>query len=111
METVKTPPWILNPSRSGDVVGSVGSCRPHINGFNAQRMVAIRRGLDEIAVLKKVTISNVALMGTVGSRAGTKTSLESWSFQTVDKQTVTAFVKASWKDPVTEELFVWVVSK
>jgi len=104
------PAWVLNPSNSG-VVGGVGSCGPHLNGFNAQRTTAIRRGLDEIAIQKGVTISNVALVGTTGTRAGTTTSMESWSFQTVDNQKVTAVVKASWRNPVTEELFVWVVSK
>jgi len=107
---VKAPSWVMNPSESG-TVGGVGNCRRHINGFSAQRMVAIRRGLDEIAMQKGMTISNVALVGTVGTRAGTSTSLESWSFQTVDNQKVTAVVKASWVDPVTEELFVWVVSE
>jgi len=109
--SVKNPPsWVMNPSKSGAVAG-VGNCRPHINGFSAQRMVAIRRGLDEIAMQKGTTISNVSLVGTTGTRAGTTTSIESWSFQTVDNQKVTAVVKASWKDPVTEELFVWVVSE
>ncbi|WP_139163896.1 hypothetical protein [Desulfoluna spongiiphila] len=107
---VKQPPaWVMNPSNGGKVAG-VGSCRPHINGFSAQRKVAIRRGLDEIAMQKGMTISNVALVGTSGTRAGTTTSMESWSFQTVDNQKVTAVVKASWRDPVTEELFVWVIS-
>lgn len=105
----KTPSWVVDPSGAGGVAG-VGSCRRHINGFSAQRMVAIRRGLDEIAMQKGTTISNVALVGTTGSRAGASTRLESWSFQTVDNQTVTAVVKASWMDPETEELFVWVVS-
>ena len=109
-KTVKAPSWVMNPSESGAVAG-VGNCRRHINGFSAQRMVAIRRGLDEIAMQKGMTISNVALVGTVGTQAGISTSLESWSFQTVDNQKVTAVVKAAWMDPVTEELYVWVVSK
>ncbi|VFQ45287.1 hypothetical protein MSL71_29440 [Desulfoluna butyratoxydans] len=92
-------------------MAGVGSCRPHLNGYSAQRKQAIRRALDEIAMQKGTTISNVSLVGTTGTRAGTSTSMESWSFQTVDNQTVTAVVRASWKDPVTEELFVWVVSK
>ncbi|WP_180141683.1 hypothetical protein [Desulfoluna butyratoxydans] len=104
------PAWILNPSDGGAMAG-VGSCRPHLNGYSAQRKQAIRRALDEIAMQKGTTISNVSLVGTTGTRAGTSTSMESWSFQTVDNQTVTAVVRASWKDPVTEELFVWVVSK
>lgn len=107
---VNTPSWVLNSSVSGSITG-VGNCRRHINGFSAQRMVAIRRGLDEIAMQMGVTISNVALVGTVGTQAGTTTSLESWSFQTADNRKVTAVVKASWVNPETEELFVWVVSE
>ena len=109
-KTVKAPSWVMNPSESGAVAG-VGNCRRHINGFSAQRMVAIRRGLDEIAMQKGMTISNVALVGIKGSQAGTTSKIESWSFQTVNNQKVTAAVRASWMDPVTEELFVWVISK
>lgn len=105
----KMPSWVMNPSGSGRVAG-VGSCRRHINGFSAQRMVAIRRGLDEIAMQKGMTISNVALVGIKGSQAGMTSQIESWSFQTVNNQKVTAAVRASWLDPVTEELFVWVIS-
>lgn len=106
----KMPSWVMNPSGADGVAG-VGSCRRHIDGFSAQRMMAIRRGLDEIAMQKGMTINNVALVGLKGSQAGTTTKIESWSFQTVDNQKVTAVVKAAWMDPVTEELFIWVISK
>ncbi len=110
-QTQKMPTWVMShPGGMGGKVAGVGSCRRHINGFSAQRQVAIRRGLDEIAIQKNVTISNATLMGTTGTRAGTSTSMESWSLQTVDKQTVSATIKDSWIDPTTEELFVWMVA-
>lgn len=83
----------------------------HVNGKNAQRSLAIKRAIDEIALQMGVTVNNVALIGTVANKGGTTTNLESYSFQTVDGKVVKAVIRDTWEDPQTEELYVWMVAQ
>lgn len=83
----------------------------HVHGKNAQRSLAIKRAIDEIAQQLGVTVNNVALVGTVANKAGSSTSVESYSFQTVDGQVVKAVIRGTWEDPQTSELYVWMVAQ
>lgn len=103
------PSWIHNSSVSGKVAG-IGICGMHVNGVNAQRSLAIKRAIDEIALQLGVKVNNVALVGTK-SGAGGGSSVESYSFQTVEGSVVKAVIKETWKDPKTEEIYVWMVTE
>lgn len=82
----------------------------HVNGANAQRSLAIKRAIDEIALQLGVKVNNVALIGTTSGPAG-GSSVESYSFQTVEGSVVKAVIKETWKDPKTEEIYIWMVTE
>jgi hypothetical protein len=110
VKPVFKPTWINNPSIDGKVTG-IGVCGMHVNGENAQRSLAIKRAIDEIALQLGVKVNNVALVGTKANSGGGGTSVESYSFQTVEGKVVKAVIKETWKDPKTSELFVWMVAE
>ncbi len=109
VQPINKPSWIHNSSVSGKVAG-IGVCGMHVNGVNAQRSLAIKRAIDEIALQLGVKVNNVALVGTK-SGAGGGSSVESYSFQTVEGQVVKAVIKETWKDPKSEEIYVWMVTE
>lgn len=110
VKPISKPSWIMNSSVSGKVTG-IGVCGMHVNGVNAQRSLAIKRAIDEIAMQLGVKVNNVALVGTKSGPGGGGGSVESYSFQTVEGQVVKAVIKETWKDPKTEEIYVWMVTE
>lgn len=110
VKPINKPSWIMNSSVSGKVTG-IGVCGMHVNGVNAQRSLAIKRAIDEIAMQLGVKVNNVALVGTKSGSGGGGGSVESYSFQTVEGQVVKAVIKETWKDPKTEEIYVWMVTE
>jgi len=110
VKPINKPSWIMNSSVSGKVTG-IGVCGMHVNGVNAQRSLAIKRAIDEIAMQLGVKVNNVALVGTKSGPGGGGGSVESYSFQTVEGQVVKAVIKETWKDPKTEEIYVWMVTE
>lgn len=110
VQPINKPSWILNSSVSGKVAG-IGICGMHVNGVNAQRSLAIKRAIDEIALQLGVKVNNVSLVGTKSNSGGVGSSVESYSFQTVEGQVVKAIIKEIWKDPKTEEIYVWMVTE
>lgn len=110
VQPINKPSWIMNSSVSGKVTG-IGVCGMHVNGVNAQRSLAIKRAIDEIAMQLGVKVNNVALVGTKSGPSGGGGSVESYSFQTVEGQVVKAVIKETWKDPKTEEIYVWMVTE
>lgn len=106
----RSPSWIHNSVVSGKIAG-IGISGQHINGKSAQRSLAVKRAIDEIAVQLGVSVNNVALIGSKASGSGSSTSVESYSFQTVDGKVVKAVIKDTWTDPQTDELYVWMVTQ
>lgn len=109
-QKISTPKWVYNSGVEGKVAG-IGVCGEHVNGVNAQRSLAIKRAIDEIALQMGVKVSNVALIGTKASAAGSSTSVESYSFQTVDGNVVKAVIRETWRNPQTNEIFLWMVTE
>ena len=105
-----TPSWVNNCSVSGKVAG-IGICGTHVDGENAQRTVAIKRAIDEIALQLGVKVNNVALIGTSASSNGSNSTIESYSFQTVEGKVVKATIKETWKNPETDEIYIWMVTE
>lgn len=104
------PGWVNNSSVSGKVAG-IGICGTHVNGPNAQRALAIKRAIDEIALQLGVTVNNFALIGTKANSAGSSTTVESYSFQTVDGNVVKAVIRETWRDPQSDEIYIWMVTE
>jgi hypothetical protein len=107
---IKRPSWVFNSAVSGKVAG-IGISGQHINGKSAQRSLAVKRAIDEIASQLGVSVDNVALIGLVGNSSGATKSIESYSFQTVDGQVVKAVIKDTWLDFQTDELYIWMVTQ
>ncbi len=104
------PYWYWRPNVV-DQPGGVGISGMHIKGLNAQRALAIQRAIDDIARQLGVEVKNFTKSTTVGNQDSVRTGLESYSIQMVDGTTVKATIRELWEDPVTDELYVWMVIK
>ncbi|MEF3191866.1 MAG: hypothetical protein K6347_04875 [Campylobacterales bacterium] len=104
------PAWVFEPAQEGKIAG-VGIAKPHINGKQAQRQLAIERALDEIARQMGVQVTSIQKLSTVGTSSHATTMMESYSLQTTSGKVVTASVKAWWHDDENEELYVWMVAQ
>lgn len=110
VQKTNRPAWVHNSAVEGKITG-IGICGTHVNGENAQRALAIKRAIDEIALQMGVKVNNVALIGTKASAAGSSSTVESYSFQTVDGNVVKAVIRETWKDPQTDEIYLWMVTE
>lgn len=103
------PDWYYRPGVGGKI-GGVGISGPHVMGPNAQRELAVTRAIDDISRQMGVEVQNITKIETTGSSgSGTQTQMESYSLQTVRGETVRAKIKEFWEDPVTKQLYVWMV--
>ncbi|WP_345993289.1 hypothetical protein [Sulfurimonas sp. HSL-1716] len=102
------PAWINNPCLGG-VTGSVGSSLPHFKGPAYQRKLAISRALDELALQKGVEIDLVAKREQTSKNDNVRSTSDIQSEQRVTNSKVTAHIEATYTDPQTKELFVWMV--
>ncbi len=107
---LKKPVWFYNSSVEGGI-GGVGICATHTKGSFAQREVAISRAVDEIARQMGVSVQNILKTSAEVSGSSVKTSLETYSIQTSDGKIVKATVREIWIDPVSNELYVWMIAK
>ena len=102
------PAWINNPNIDG-VIGSIGSSGPHFKGPAYQRKLAISRALDELAMQRGVEISLVAKREETANNDNINSSSDIKSQQNVTNTNITAHIEATYTDPDTNELFVWMV--
>ena len=107
-QSVLYPAWINNPNVGG-VTGSVGSSRPHFQGVAYQRKLAISRALDELALQKGVEIDLVAKREETAKDDNVHSKSDIRTEQVVKNSHVTAHIEATFTDPKTNELFVWMV--
>ncbi len=108
VEISQAPAWITNPNLGG-VRGSVGSSGPHFKGPSYQRSLAVSRALDELAMQMGVQVSVVALREEIAHGDNLNTKSELQTQQKVNNSNVTAHIEATYTDPRTEELFVWMI--
>jgi len=103
------PVWINAPYIDNETA-AVGSAHTHYYGKTAQRKLAISRALDELALQQGVKVMTQTLRHDkkAGSRISAKSDI--YSYQTSDNKTVHAHIKAIWRNPRTDELFVWMVA-
>lgn len=107
-QTTVYPAWINNPNIGG-VTGSVGSSGPHFKGPAYQRKLAISRALDELALQQGVEIDLVAKREQTAKDDDVHSTMDIQTQQRVKNSKVTAHIEATFLDPKTKELFVWMV--
>lgn len=101
------PAWVLNPRLAGNIVG-LGSAKQHMNGFSAQRQLAISRALDEIARQQGVEVSSILVTEGRSSGFGTSSKLNTASEQKVSGASVNARIAEEWNSG--SELYVLMVA-
>lgn len=99
------PDWVLHYKVEGKICG-VGISLPHIRGIAHQRILAISRGIDEIAKQLNVTVDTNLESLMTGSSTGVSSSLSTYSVQTTSGQTVNAEIIEAWINDRTEEFYV-----
>lgn len=104
----QAPAWVFNPNLGG-VKGAVGSSGSHFKGPTYQRSLAVSRALDELAMQMGVQVSVVASReeSSNGENVNSKSDIQ--TEQTVKNSNVTAHIEATYIDPNTNELFVWMI--
>ena len=94
------------------VIGGVGYCAAHINGYTGQKELASKRALEDIARQKGVLVNSILLV-TSKSSNNTKlpdtTSKNVSSYQT--QQNVKAYIKEIWVHPVSKEMYVYMIAE
>ncbi|NLW05084.1 MAG: hypothetical protein GX029_07660 [Pseudomonadaceae bacterium] len=102
------PAWINNPQIAGETVG-LGHSGLHFNGRAAQRELATRRALDEIARQMGVTVSNATIINQQLTGAGASTSMTGTSFQSVDGRVVNAVVHGEWQE--SDNFYILMIAR
>jgi hypothetical protein len=104
-ETVsERPAWIDNPGN-----GVSASAGMHVRGHAAQEALAILRAREEFAKRFGVSIRSAQTLSTTvaGGRASTVGS--QLAQEETRQDAVKAVVKAKWRDPHDDVLWVWLV--
>ncbi|MDT8318008.1 MAG: hypothetical protein RQ824_08475 [bacterium] len=103
----KMPDWVLH-YKAEDKICGVGISLPHIRGIAHQRILAISRGIDEIAKQLNVTVDTNLESLMTGSSNGVSSSLSTFSVQTTNGQTVNAEIIEAWINDRTKEFYVLI---
>ena len=104
----KRPAWILNPSVGGKV-GAVGVAgRTYDQKESTKRKLAITRALDELSLQQGVRVVLNISKKEVVKNDNMTTSMDTQSNYKANAK-VTAHIEQVWEDPLTQELYVWMV--
>lgn len=98
------PAWIDNPGN-----GVSASAGMHIRGQAAQEELAILRAREEFAKRFGVNIQSVQTVSTTVSNGRASTVGAGIAHEDTRQVDVKAMVKAKWRDPDTDVLWVWLV--
>jgi len=107
-QTNAKPLWITNPNIDGKI-GAIGVAgRTYDQRESTKRKLAISRALDELTLQQGVEVKlNMSKQDVVtNGRATTKMDTKS-HYKANSK--VTAHIEGAWKDPLSGELFIWMV--
>lgn len=108
---IQIPEWVTNPSKNG-VIGGVGYCAAHINGYTGQKELASKRALEDIARQKGVLVNSILLVTSKSSnntKLSDTTSKNVSSYQT--QQNIKAYIKEIWVHPVSKEMYVYMIAE
>lgn len=98
------PAWIDNPGN-----GVSASAGIHIRGKVAQEELAILRAREEYAKRFGVSIRSVQTMATTVNNGRASTVGSQVAREDSQQADVKAMVKAKWRDPANDALWVWLV--
>lgn len=98
------PAWIDNPGN-----GVSASAGMHIRGKVAQEELAIFRAREEYAKRFGVTIEAAQTMATSVSSGRSSTVGTQVAHEELKQSDVKAEVKAKWRDPDSDVLWIWLV--
>jgi hypothetical protein len=107
-ENIQFPAWVTDPNFNG-LRGSVGSSAPHFKGPAYQRSLAISRALDELAMEMGVQVSVDLQREEKANGYSVKSKSDIKTKQAVNNSNVTAHIEATFINPQTNELYVWMV--
>ncbi len=101
---VARPVWINDPGE-----GVSASAGFHVRGAQAQEELAVTRARDEYAKRYGVKVSSESATSqqVVGDRMSSVSAKD--IHEEVDHKEVKATVKAKWRDPDTDVLWIWLV--
>jgi len=104
----KKPAWITNPNIKGNV-GAVGVAgMTYDQKESTKRKLAISRALDELSLQQGVEVKlNISKKDIVKNDVAS-TSMNTQSSYKANAK-VTAHIQSSWQDPLSGELFIWMV--
>ncbi|MBI5006988.1 MAG: hypothetical protein HZB95_07660 [Nitrosomonadales bacterium] len=98
------PAWIDNPGN-----GVSASAGMHIRGKVAQEELATLRAREEFAKRFGVSIRSAQTLSTTVSNGRASTVGSQMAREDVQQVDVKAVVKAKWRDPASDVLWVWLV--
>lgn len=98
------PDWIDNPGE-----GVSASAGVHIRGRVAQEELAIFRAREEFAKRQGVSIQSQQTLSTTVANGRSSTTGRQASQEQTKQSDVRVKVKAKWRDPLNDVLWVWVV--
>ena len=108
---IQVPEWVINPSRNG-LIGGVGYCAAHINGYAGQKELASKRALEDIARQKGVLVNSILL---VSSKSLNNTKLPNTTSKNISsyktQQNVKAYIKEIWVHPVSKEMYIYMIAE
>jgi hypothetical protein len=99
------PAWIDNPGN-----GASASAGMHVRGKAAQEELAVMRAREEYAKRYGVAIESEQGFSTTVENGRASTVAAHVSHEETHQSDVKAVVKAKWRDPETDVLWVWVVA-
>ncbi len=108
---IQLPEWVTNPSKNG-VIGGVGYCAAHINGYAGQKELASKRALEDIARQKGVLVNSILLVSSKSSnniKMPDTTAKNISSYQT--QQNIKAYIKEIWVNPVNKEMYIYMIAE
>ena len=105
---VSTPAWVLNPNMSGKN-GAIGvATRTYDQKESTKRKLAISRALDELSLQQGVKVQMSMSKRDVVSDGVASTHMDVKSAYQANS-TVTAHIQKVWENPLTGELYIWMV--
>ena len=108
---IQVPEWVINPSRNG-LIGGVGYCAAHINGYAGQKELASKRALEDIARQKGVLVNSILL---VSSKSLNNTKLPDTTSKNISsyktQQNVKAYIKEIWVHQVSKEMYIYMIAE
>lgn len=98
------PAWIDNPGN-----GVSASAGMHVRGPAAQEELAILRAREEFAKRFGVNIQSAQMLSTTVTNGRASTVGSGVAHEDTRQTDVKAMVKAKWRDPDSDVLWVWLV--